>query len=153
MGDLDNYIERLQMAFARTMRQIGPELNDNEYGITTPQFFILNFLSQKDKCMASELANRMQVKPSAITSMMDRLYKNGFVKRFRDEADRRVVYLCLSEEGKEALENVRKKRKEVSKRYLGLLEEDELNNLVQTFEKLSITVSQNLKRKGEDANE
>ncbi|WP_035102303.1 MarR family transcriptional regulator, partial [Aneurinibacillus terranovensis] len=91
MNNLEPYIERLQTAFRITMRKLGPELSEHmNIGLTGPQFFILQLLSKRRKCMVTELAEEMGVKPSAITAMIDRLDKNGLVVRQRDEIDRRA---------------------------------------------------------------
>lgn len=82
------------------MRTMGTQLAEPVSGLTGPQFYILHQLEQKEKCTVGELAESMGVKPSAITAMVDRLDKHGFVARDRDEEDRRVVYISLRDSGK-----------------------------------------------------
>ncbi|UOF92136.1 MarR family transcriptional regulator [Fodinisporobacter ferrooxydans] len=135
--DFERLIERLQTAFVTTMRKLGPELSESECGLTGPQFFILHRLYTYGKCTVTELSEAIGVKPSAITAMVDRMYKNDFVLRDRDDSDRRVVYIQISDEGLATLVQAKKKRKQVIEKYLGQLEPEEMKNLVHIFEKLA----------------
>ncbi len=136
--DFASYSERLQLAFTRTMRKLGPELAENDQtGLTGPQFFILSLLTRRDKTTVSELAAEMRVKPSAITAMIDRLHKHGLVHRDRDDQDRRIVYIQLTETGLHTLEQNRLNRVRILNRYLRQLEERELETFVRLFEKFA----------------
>ncbi|NGQ96615.1 MarR family transcriptional regulator [Brevibacillus sp. SYP-B805] len=139
--EIEASIDRLQLAFAKTMRKLGPELSEQEPALTGPQFFILNLLSKKGRCTVTALAEEMRVKPSAITAMVDRLVKHGFVLRDRDERDRRVVYVQLSGTGAKVLEQAAQKRKQIIRKYLSQLEHAELESLVRIFEKLARIVT------------
>lgn len=129
--------ERLQEAFRTIMRTMGAQLAEPVSGVTGPQFYILHLLEQRQKCTVGELAEFMCVKPSAITAMVDRLDKHGYVIRDRDEEDRRVVYISMSESGKSALKLAKKTRREKLSKMFSHLSEDELLQFVSTFEKLA----------------
>jgi MarR family transcriptional regulator, organic hydroperoxide resistance regulator len=135
--DLEPYLNRLETAFAKTMRKLGPALSENMPDLTGQQFHILHILFKKGKCTVTELSDMMCVKPSAITAIVDRLYKHKFVLRDRDEADRRVVYIQLSPEGAEVLEQAKVKRKQIIQRYLSCLDPEELEALVAIYEKIA----------------
>src|SRR5439155_25442074 len=49
----------------------------------------------------AELAKRCFFTPATLTGVIDTLEKAGYVRRERDELDRRVVWLVLTDEGKE----------------------------------------------------
>lgn len=138
MDDFGKTIERLERAYISFMRELGPKLaEDTELGLTGPQFYILHLLSQKEKFMVTEIASKMGVKPSAITVMIERLHKNGLVMRDRDENDRRVVLIYLTERGYETLQKAKQKRFETIAHYFKHLESEELESLVQIYEKLT----------------
>ncbi|SFA58917.1 DNA-binding transcriptional regulator, MarR family [Anoxybacillus pushchinoensis] len=132
-------VERLEHAFSLAVRKLAADLTKEEIGLTKPQFFILNLLSKRGKCTVSELADEMFVKPSAITTMIDRLYKSGFVLRERDEEDRRVVYIQLSEKGRHMLQHARAERRKIIERYLSQLQLEELEQFVHIIEKIVAT--------------
>jgi DNA-binding MarR family transcriptional regulator len=64
------------------------------------------------------------------------LYKSGWVLRERDEDDRRVVYIQLSNEGMKILEKARLERRKIIERYLSHLELEELKQFVHIVEKI-----------------
>lgn len=129
-------MERLQEAIRITMRVLGAQLSEPVFGLTVPQFYILHQLEQKGKCTVGELADSMAVKPSAITAMIDRLDKHGFVVRDRDENDRRVVHIRLTASGDETLSQVKKHRQAIFQHYLSHLTPEEMNSMIHVLEKL-----------------
>jgi MarR family transcriptional regulator, organic hydroperoxide resistance regulator len=135
---LHAYINQLEKSFYTTMRTLGPEISEHlEEGLTGDQFFILRIIENKGRVISSELAEEFRVKPSAITAMIDRMIKNDFVTRERDEKDRRVVYITMTDKGKEVLERSEKKRIDIIEKYMSQLETEELESLVQIYEKLA----------------
>lgn len=47
----------------------------------------------------AELARRCLISPGTLTTIVDTLERDGYVRRERDERDRRVVWLCVTEAG------------------------------------------------------
>lgn len=135
--ELEQYIEKLQQIFLLTMRRISKQTTDCEPKLTGPQFYILQLLRKKGRSTVSSLAEEMTVKPSAITAMIDRLLKQEYVLRDRDEQDRRVVFIQISEAGNQILEETLGKRKQVLAKYLSHLDREELDSLLSIFRKLS----------------
>ena len=69
------------------------------FDITAAQYVILvNLANGVDS--ASGLCRGVSYDPGAMTRMIDRLERKGFVRRVRSPEDRRVVTLALTEEGK-----------------------------------------------------
>ena len=54
----------------------------------------------------AELARRMWLSPATLTGILDTLEKAGYVRRERDESDRRVVWLALTEAGAERVQAI-----------------------------------------------
>ena len=143
---LTQYILRYENSFFTAARLIGPKIQE-AFGeeVTGDQFFVLQILTNEENVTSSQLAKLFNVKPSAITAMIDRMYKNDLVLRNRDEKDRRVVYIELSEKGKEIKRRAEKKRMEIMQKYYGQLEEDELVALIETIEKLTRIIQDDFK--------
>ncbi|MEI2665201.1 MarR family winged helix-turn-helix transcriptional regulator [Rossellomorea sp. LJF3] len=140
-----SYIDRLFTAFHVTNRHIQQEtaVALKDMNLTGPQFFILYLLSTSDDMKSTELAEKLDVKPSAITVMIDRLLKNDLVSRQRDESDRRIVKLELTSFGREIFEKAKRKRREIFSRYLAYLDEADVDQLVTIYEKLAAAVENN----------
>ena len=70
-----------------------------EYGLTTPQFGVLEALHHLGPLPLGELADKLLVTGGNVTYVMDRLEEQGLVTRERSSADRRVVRAHLTEAG------------------------------------------------------
>jgi len=80
-----------------------------------------------------ELGRNARVKRSTITDMVDRLERDGIAERFREDGDRRVVKVRLTDKGKKIRrEFYLKRRKEMEAIFLKLNEDEKkalLNHL------------------------
>lgn len=142
--NLESYSERFQMAFFTTLKRLGQD-QQNLHGVTGPQFYIMMCLYKEGSCKASRLAEIMEVKPSAITVMIDRLVNNGLVIREADAQDRRVVLIGLTEQGRLVLEEVKQTRQEQVNQFLSCLEPDELEIFLAAFDKVAQAANQAVK--------
>lgn len=133
----DDYIARAQKALLNTSAKIAERLrNVDEFGVTETQFRVLELLSKNEAHKVTDLAEKMGVKPSAVTTMIDRLANNGLVSRRHDDNDRRAVLLSITEEGQEVIRKFEEKCRGVIKRYLSHLELNELEALAAIYEKM-----------------
>ncbi len=62
------------------------------YGLGPAERLCLSLLAQGPQ-MASAIAREIRLTPAAVTSLIDRLEKRGFVRRKPDPADRRKVWV------------------------------------------------------------
>ncbi|EEK74889.1 Transcriptional regulator, MarR [Bacillus mycoides] len=109
-------------------------------GLTPPQFYILKILDHYGASRATQLAEKMYVKPSAITVMTDRLIDHGLVERYHDDNDRRVVVIELTKKGKATVEEAMAARNEHIAKYFSHLELQEREDLLRLFEKLETII-------------
>ena len=70
-----------------------------EIGIFNGQDEMLLCLEDGDQLSISTLADRLQVRPSTVSKMADRLAENGLLSRHRDLADTRVTLIGITEQG------------------------------------------------------
>ena len=71
----------------------------SEDGLTIPQMRLLWTLRDADGQPVGALAEHLGVNPSTITGHVDRLVRQGLVRREEDAGDRRIVRNYLTEEG------------------------------------------------------
>ena len=76
------------------------------YGLTPPQFEILTVLSEEGMIPLNRLSERLCCACSNVTGIVDRLERDGLVKRERSEEDRRVIRLGLTDKGRELWNSV-----------------------------------------------
>ncbi|MEK8127779.1 MarR family transcriptional regulator [Paenibacillus filicis] len=137
MSPREPHIERFERSFFTLFRKLGPELGLPEHiSLTGPQTMMLYTLRTMGPCPGGKLAQKMEVTPSAITVMIDRLVQQGFVERTHDGHDRRVVMLSITDQGMDVLQQLRVIRDEALKQYLAYVEPDELELFLAIFEKI-----------------
>jgi DNA-binding MarR family transcriptional regulator len=67
-------------------------------GVNRTDVRVLDLLDLHGPMTAGELADRAGVTTGAVTAILDRLTGAGYLRRVRDDADRRKVYVELTEE-------------------------------------------------------
>jgi DNA-binding MarR family transcriptional regulator len=69
-------------------------------GVSPAGLGILRVLTARDGLKSSEVAARGWSTPATVTSVVDTLERDGYVERRRDEEDRRVVRLFVTDAGR-----------------------------------------------------
>lgn len=77
----------------------------------------------------SETAARLGITTGTLTVAIDRLVRKGYVERYRDSKDRRVVRICLTRQGKLAYRMHAKFHKLLVKRIMDPLSEEDRNRM------------------------
>jgi DNA-binding MarR family transcriptional regulator len=92
-------------AHARVMRRLEAELVTEE-GLSLAAYELLAALSEMTdrRARMTELTSLVFLTPSGVTRLVDKLEREGFVRRERCTADARVVYTVLTDEGFQRLE-------------------------------------------------
>jgi len=67
--------------------------------INLPQFNVMTLLEEHPDATMSFLADKLNVTMGAVTNLLDRLVKMGYVDRRRDPSDRRLVKAHLTDTG------------------------------------------------------
>lgn len=99
---------RLWIALARCYASFAKAVSAKiqEYGLTTPQFGVLEALYHLGPLSLGELADKLLVTGGNITYVMDRLEQQGLVYRERSSDDRRVIQAKLTLDGRKLIEGV-----------------------------------------------
>lgn len=71
------------------------------FGLTPPQFFVFNALWMRDGITIGELGELVSLDSSTLTGIIDRMEKNGYVKRKQNPDDRRSALVFLTDKAKE----------------------------------------------------
>ena len=93
--------------------------------ITMPQFFVLEFLYRSGESKMSRIAKFINVSTAAITGIVERLVRDGYVIRASDPKDRRIVMIRLTAKGTKAVKDIMEKRKEVTMKIFGVISQEE----------------------------
>lgn len=101
------------------------------YELTPVQYNVLRILrgAGSDGIKCSEISERLVTKDSDITRLLDRLENRNLVARERDGKDRRVITAIITESGLSLLSELDEPVMQTSKRQLGHLGADLLEQL------------------------
>ena len=86
------------------------DLPDN-CDITMPQCLVMRVVREHKNCKMSDISAALGVTLANVTTMVDRLLRDGFVERSEDPEDRRIVRIGLTKEGKKLYDDVREAKR------------------------------------------
>jgi DNA-binding MarR family transcriptional regulator len=106
-------------------------------GLTMTQLRVLFILRENQGMTARALAEMINVTPSTLTRIMDRLVRDRLVIREEDPADRRLVRHCLTPAGVQMIGEMERTGRERMDRILGRLSRSQLERLITALTDLS----------------
>lgn len=101
------------------------------HDLTYVQWLPLYKLAMAEGNTIASLARDLEIDPGAMTRSVDRLEAKGLVRRERSTADRRVVHLVLTDEGRQVASKVPAVLAEVLNGHLRGFSEDEYQLMKQ----------------------
>lgn len=101
--------------------------------ITLPQFLILSFLYNNGDSNMSGIARYMSVTTAAMTGMVDRLERYGYVKRGHEPDDRRIININLTAKGKDLVEKINTQRREMIVDVFGKVSEQDRSDYLRVL--------------------
>ena len=106
------------------------------FGLTGPQLTILKLLESFQDLSLSTLSERIRAQNSTVTGIVDRMEREGLVRRERSKADRRVVHIRLSEKGARLAREIQVEPMEIFRSALLSLSPTDLRDLLRILTKL-----------------
>lgn len=95
---------------------------------------ILRILSQKEQMTQKELQEILEIQPGSMSEIISKLECRGMLERIRDEQDKRMIVLKITERGK--AEVMEKPRHEMERELFHALSKEEQDNLKRLLKKL-----------------
>lgn len=133
--EIDPVIDSIGLSMWRVQRKLVSQMSlHKELGLTFPQLGLLNMIANEKKSRVIQLAEKMEVKSSAVTVMLDRLEVLGLVARVQDEQDRRAVAVTITDKGSEVLEEAQYRSKLLLAEHLAILKPEELKAFAQYYD-------------------
>jgi len=106
----------------------------NKMKITLPQLAIMGMLERVKDANMTDLAKAMNVTTSAMTGVVDRLVRDGYVARTRDGEDRRIVHIKLTAKGLKSIRAAIEDRKRVTIKMFGVISQEEREKYLEILE-------------------
>jgi DNA-binding MarR family transcriptional regulator len=112
-------------------------MGDLSRALTVQEFRSLEFLASARPRKTKELAEYLGLAVNTVTDVVDALERRGLAQRRRDDADRRVVRVELTEAGREAAATVARGHLDIYRTYLSALSVEEQETLLALYRKIA----------------
>src|SRR6056297_1280142 len=106
-------------------------------GVTAVQFRALQIIAEKGDATAKEISLRMRVSQATVTSLVDKLVREGMVVREKSEQDRRQTNIHITPRGQETLKEAPDPLQQRFVRKFAAMEDWEQAMLVSSLERVA----------------
>lgn len=102
------------------------------YGFTTSQCYTILELYKSASLTMNELSERMNLNSSTMTRILDNLVRDKYISRDKDESDRRIVVVSLTDTGKKAAEELDTIVKQYYKKIIENIPEGQVEEILKS---------------------
>ncbi|QNO14667.1 MarR family transcriptional regulator [Alkalicella caledoniensis] len=124
VGKMVQHLVRVMQLFERD--QIKP------HGFTSSQSYILIELKKSKQLTMNELSEKMNVTTSTMTRLINNLVRDKYVERYKDEDDRRIVLVRLTQGGIEVAEKLELAISDYYRRIVDSLPEGQIDDVLRS---------------------
>ena len=132
--DVDSIVETIIYLYTES-RRLTKGLA-SQFGLTGPQLTVIKLLETFQDLSLSSLSERIRAQNSTVTGIIDRMEREGLVRRERSTVDRRVVHIRLSEKGQKLARQIQVEPMEIFRDAMASLTQADLRDLLRIMNKL-----------------
>ncbi|MCY4618904.1 MAG: MarR family transcriptional regulator [Chloroflexi bacterium] len=134
-SNIDALIESILDNYGRAAGVFDPNRLEvwEELGLTMSQLRVLYMLQAGPGTPAGAVAAQLKVRPSTATGIVDRLVRDGLVRRERDDLDRRRVRIWLTERGMRVINELRARNRAQIWKIFRNFSQQQLDDIDRTF--------------------
>ncbi|MCL4549609.1 MAG: MarR family transcriptional regulator [Bacteroidetes bacterium] len=127
---------------ARAFASFSKKSNDNikSFGLTQPQFAVIEVLGHLGPLKVGEICNKMLVSGGNMTLVLDNIEKLGYVERVPSKEDRRAILVQLTSKGSVLFNETFKVHAEHITKLMSVLNAEEQKSLGELLKKLGTAV-------------
>ncbi|MFA5142891.1 MAG: MarR family transcriptional regulator [Candidatus Omnitrophota bacterium] len=124
---LSEFADKVTEVMPVIMRKFVKQQSEEFYKvkITIPQLVVLDVLTREDELRMSDLARLMNVTTAAMTGIVDRLVRDGYVTRESDAEDRRIIKVRPTAKGSRIVKSAAEHKKAVIMKIFGAVSDAE----------------------------
>ncbi|GAB4426637.1 MAG: hypothetical protein OHK0039_44710 [Bacteroidia bacterium] len=136
---MENRLERLEQSlFLLTdVIQKHQEIVQQRFKVSAVEIDILKLLDAEGDQKMKDIGQRVDVKLSNLTNIVDRLEDHKLVKRVNSKTDRRSIFVHITTKGKKLLTDYAEFLRELSTRMRQVMEDKDFGILVDGLEKIA----------------
>ncbi len=102
-------------------------------GVSMSNLHVMSMLERHGPMTMSRIADALDVSLSNATGLVDRMVERGLVDRVRDEDDRRVVHVAVTERARSALAEIEVFQEDARTRIVAELDDRQLERLMRSL--------------------
>jgi len=114
--------------------------NIRKFGLTQPQFAVIEIIGHLGPLKVGEICNKMLVSGGNMTLVLDNIAKLGYIERVHSLEDRRAILIQLTQKGKDLFDNVFNSHAEHVTKLMSVLTVEEQKTLGELLKKLGLMV-------------
>lgn len=131
---VEGIVDRINGIQRRVRRMLDETLE--EHGLSSGEWHVLGKLSRSEggRRAAGDLAAQVELSSAAMTNRLDRLEKEGLIRRVQDEKDRRSVQIEVTTKGRDLYEravDTQSAKEAIVADALAPRQQDQLNDLLR----------------------
>ena len=126
-------------ALSRNMKE-GMAFDSDTLQLTVLQFQTLIFVKKHKDVLMGDIADQFNISLPTATVLSDKLVNLKLIQRTKDENDRRIVKVSLTEKGIELLKKAMKQRHQKISKTLAYLSSEDKKQLLRILENLSVNI-------------
>ena len=116
-------------------------------GVTRVQWIALYYLGKEEFISQKELAEKMNIKESSVARLLDRMERDGLVERVKNENDKRVTNLRLTDKGKQYRIKLLPEGEEFEKLLYKNISDEEMKIFTMVLSKMVSNINENINNK------
>jgi len=130
---------KLARAFASFNKKSSENIRN--FGLTQPQFAVIETLGHLGPLKVGEICNKMLVSGGNMTLVLDNIEKLGYIERVHSKEDRRAINVQLTKQGQELFDKIFALHAEHVTKLMSVLNPEEQKTLGDLLKKLGTGVA------------
>jgi DNA-binding MarR family transcriptional regulator len=126
--------QSIRTIYRTVLKRLNARLSKEK--ITFSQYSVLLALSRNGPMQMNKLGEHMLVAPANVTGLVDRMEKKGYVKRRRDEHDRRLYVIEPTQMGSQIFKRISSRFRQYAGSLGKTLTPEELNSTTSALRKV-----------------
>ena len=133
----------LGQLLAKVSRLVGTRMREKleEFGLPHSHAMILFHLWRKDGLAQNILAKTLHITPPTATSTLQRMERDGWIERKRDDSDQRIVRVYLTEKSGVVRDGARKVFEELDRELASVMTDQERRIMIDSLLKVQSHLS------------
>jgi MarR family transcriptional regulator, 2-MHQ and catechol-resistance regulon repressor len=149
-----NQLDRLEVSlieFRDVFRRHQRYIKDN-FKVSELEMEILQYVAINGRKKMKEIGDAFNIKLSTLTSIIDKIERQKFVKRVNSKTDRRAVYLDLTPKGKKLYDKYSHYVRVIARLMKRTIKDEHFTIFVDSLEKIAQMTTQLRQQEAKDGN-